>query len=157
MEGRGNSGIYIHNRYEVQVIDSFGLQFFHIDRDDKQSTKWRDVFKDHLRFAPKLDRSQLAGCLYKLHAPALNMCYPPLSWQTYDITFSAARFRAGRKTRNARITVRHNGVLIHDNVELPKGTGAGGKRKEVAREAIYLQAHDNPVRFRNIWIVENTN
>ena len=81
------------------------------------------------------------------------MCYPPLAWQTYDIEFTAPEFDEGKKVANARFTVLHNGVKIHDNVELLKGTGAGGGRKEVPREGIYIQGHGNPVRFRNIWIV----
>ena len=81
------------------------------------------------------------------------MSYPPLAWQTYEITFTAPKFEGKNKTANARITVRHNGVTIHDDVELPKGTGAGGGRREVPRECIYLQGHGNPVRFRNIWYV----
>ena len=82
------------------------------------------------------------------------MCLPPLTWQTYDIHFTASKFTGEKKTANARITVFHNGVKIHDDVELPKGTGAGGGRKEIPKGPIVLQGHGNPVRYRNICIVE---
>ena len=84
------------------------------------------------------------------------MCFPPLAWQTYDIDFTAATYdAAGKVTKNARITVRHNGVVVHNDVELPnrKTTAAP---VEVGPEPgpIYLQDHGNPVRFRNVWFVE---
>ena len=82
------------------------------------------------------------------------MCLPPLAWQTYDIWFTAARFDSeGKKTKNARITVKHNGIKIHDDVEIKNKTGAG-KKEEPTRRPIRLQDHGNPVVFRNIWIVE---
>jgi hypothetical protein len=86
--------------------------------------------------------------------PRLNMCYPPLSWQTYDIDFTAPKFGDdGKKTSNARVTIRHNGVLIHDDLEFPRETpgGTSGEIKEGG--PLYLQDHGNPVAFRNIWIV----
>ena len=82
------------------------------------------------------------------------MSFPPLTWQTYDITFTAPKFEADKKVANARNTVIHNGVKIHDDVELPKGTGAGGGKPEIAKGAIVLQGHGNPVLFRNLWIIE---
>jgi hypothetical protein len=82
------------------------------------------------------------------------MCLPPLSWQTYDITFRAARFDDdGKKTENARITILHNGYPVQSNYELTGKTGAGQQEGPDPRE-IYLQDHGNPVAFRNIWIVE---
>jgi hypothetical protein len=152
-QDRGNSGVYTFNRYETQLLDSFGLHFNHIDEGKKNSSAWKAEFKKHLGFGPQSDRTQWCGCFYKFKTPKVNMSYPPLAWQTYDITFTAPRFEGDRKTVNARITVLHNGVTIHDDVELPKGTGAGGGRREVPRECIYLQGHGNPVRFRNIWYV----
>jgi hypothetical protein len=84
----------------------------------------------------------------------VNACFPPLSWQTYDIDFEAARFDAeGKKTKNAIATVRHNGILIHDHVEIPGSTG-GGHPEKAEPGPIQLQGHGNPVFFRNIWIVE---
>ena len=127
-QGRGNSGCYLQGRFEVQVLDSFGLE----------------------------GKDNECGGIYSVRDSAVNMCFPPLSWQTYDIDFTAASYDGARKlTRNARITVKHNGVVIHDNVELPnrKTTAAP---VEVGPEPgpIYLQDHGNPVRFRNIWFVE---
>jgi hypothetical protein len=81
------------------------------------------------------------------------MCYPPLSWQTYDIDFTAAKYENGKKVKNARVTARHNGVTIHDDVELPRGTP--GRAAEGAGPApLYFQDHGNPVVYRNIWVVE---
>jgi len=81
------------------------------------------------------------------------MCFPPLAWQTYDIHFTAPRFEGKEKVKNARITTIHNGVKIHDDIELPKGTGAGGRRPEKPKSQIHLQGHGNPVSYRNIWIL----
>ena len=140
-QDRGNSGIYLQNRYETQVLDSFGLVYD------------REILSDVLSL--KSDPKQWCGCFYKFKAADTPMCFPPLTWQTYDIDFTAAKFDAeGTKTANARITVLHNGVKIHENVELPKGTGAGGNRKEVPRGPIVFQGHGNPVAYRNVWLVE---
>jgi len=125
-QGRGNSGVYIQERYEVQVLDSFGLK----------------------------GAANECGGLYRQRAPDVNMCLPPLAWQTYDIWFQAARFdEAGNKVKNARITVKHNGIKIHDDVELTSKTGAG-KKEEPFPRPIRLQDHGNPVVFRNIWMTE---
>ncbi len=136
---RGNSGIYIFGRYEVQIMDTFGLNF------DKNV--WNE---DPLETEP----DAWCGSLYKFKTPDVNMCFPPLAWQSYDITFRAPRFENGVKTENARISVTHNGVLIHDNIELLGGTGNGGKLPEIPKGTLNLQAHGNPNHFRNIWIVE---
>jgi hypothetical protein len=125
-QGRGNSGVYIQGRYEVQVLDSFGLE----------------------------GADNECGGLYKQRAPLVNMAFPPLAWQTYDIDFTAPRFdAAGKKTHNARITVRHNGVVVHNDVEITAKTGGGAPEGREARP-IKLQDHGNPVHYRNIWIVE---
>jgi hypothetical protein len=82
------------------------------------------------------------------------MCYPPLAWQTYDIDFTAAKYDdAGKKIENARATVKHNGVVIHDNVELKQGT-PGRDPEGPEKNGVFLQDHGNPVAFRNIWVVE---
>jgi hypothetical protein len=126
-QGRGNSGVYVQSRYEVQVLDSFGLP----------------------------PRDNECGGIYSISEPKLNMCFPPLSWQTYDIDFKTARFDdGGKKTANARVTIRLNGVVIHDDIELPHAT-PGRVTTETAEEApLFLQDHGNPVVFRNIWVVE---
>jgi hypothetical protein len=84
------------------------------------------------------------------------MCAPPLQWQTYDITFQAPRFGDdGEKVENARMTLLHNGVPIHEDLELPRPTGGGVSRTESPQAGVlYLQDHGNPVQYRNIWAVE---
>lgn len=77
-----------------------------------------------------------------------------MRWQTYDLDFTAPVFEGGQKIKNARITVRHNGVLIHDDVELKTGTGNGAKKKPLAKGPIFFQNHANPVVYRNVWATE---
>ena len=125
-QDRGNSGCYLLSRYEVQILDSFSE-------------------------APTFN-----GCssLYRQRPPALNMCFPALEWQTYDIAFSAPRWSAdGSKLRHARITVWHNGVKTQDDVEIENKTGAG-KPEEPSLLPIRLQDHRAPVRFRNMWVID---
>ena len=123
-QARANSGVYIQRRYEVQILDSFGLKGVHNE----------------------------CGGLYRQQEPDVNMCFPPLSWQTYDIEFTAAQWNAaGEKTANARLTVLHNGEPIHRNRELRNKTGAG-KPEGPEPLPIYLQDHGNPVQFRNVWL-----
>ena len=123
-QARGNSGVYLHGVYEVQVLDSFGL--------------------------PPADND--CGGIYKIAVPSMNMCLPPLEWQTYDITFHAPRFdAAGKKTKNARITVVHNGETIHDDLELPGLTGGAMRDTEEPTGPLKLQHHRDAVRYRNMW------
>jgi hypothetical protein len=93
------------------------------------------------------------GGIYKAAAPAVNACLPPLSWQTYDIEFTAPRFENGAKVTSARMTVRQNGILIHDDVEIPTLTPGGPQKEEQPNGPLYLQNHGNPVRYRNIWVL----
>lgn len=125
-QGRSNSGMYLQGRYEVQILDSFGLE--------------------------GLDNE--CGGIYSISRPDVNMCLPPLVWQTYDVEFTAARFdSAGNKEENAHTVIRLNGVVIHDR-ELDHGTPGGPLDSESADPGpLYLQDHGNPVRFRNIWYV----
>ncbi|MGB6220440.1 3-keto-disaccharide hydrolase [Haloferula sp.] len=137
-QDRGNSGIYIFDRYEVQILDSFGL--------DYDLSTWDG---ENLS-----DSKQWCGSFYKFKTPDVPMCLPPLTWQSYDIDFTAPKLEGGKKVSNARVTVFHNGVKIHDDLELPKGTGNGGKLAEVPEGSLQFQGHGNPVQFRNVWIEE---
>ena len=126
-QGRGNSGVYVQGRYEVQVLDSYGLE----------------------------GRNNECGGIYKVAAPRVNMCAPPLQWQTYDITFRAPRFAPdGAKIEPPRITVLHNGVLIHDGLKVPTPGGADARSALAKAGPLLLQDHGNPVRYRNVWVLE---
>lgn len=125
-QARANSGVYVLGRYEVQVLDSYGLQ----------------------------SKDNDCGGIYRVAAPLFNMCKKPERWQTYDIVFRAPRFdAAGQKKENARITVVHNGVMIHNNLEIPGPTGGAAGADETKPGPILLQDHGNLVRYRNVWAV----
>jgi len=121
---RGNSGVYIQRRYEVQILDSFGLEGIENE----------------------------AGALYRQRRADINMALPPLQWQTYDIHFRAARFKDGKRIKNARITVMQNGVAVQDDVKIATKTGAG-RAEGPDPLPIQFQDHRDQVRFRNMWIV----
>jgi hypothetical protein len=130
-QGRGNSGIILQGRYELQVLDSYINKTYY----DGQ-----------------------AGAIYKQYAPLVNACRKPGEWQTYDIIFHAPRFDAdGKLEKPGTVTVLQNGVLVQDNVEIKGNTGPAGAPKYRAhplKQSLVLQDHHNPVRFRNIWIRE---
>jgi hypothetical protein len=81
------------------------------------------------------------------------MCYPPLTWQTYDFDFTAPKYKDGKKVANAKITVKHNGVVIHPDIELKSGT-PGRQGEGPAPRPFYLQGHGDKVEYRNIWVAE---
>jgi hypothetical protein len=124
-QNRGNSGVYLQERYEIQVLDSYG--------------------------DPTLDNNE-AGAIYLQKPPDVNAARPPETWQTYDITYRAARYdSAGTKTEDARVTVVWNGVTVHDDVAITGPTG-GNIPEGPATGSIRLQDHQNAVQYRNIWV-----
>jgi hypothetical protein len=125
-EGDGNSGIYIQKRYEVQILNSAGIS--------KENYK-----------------PSYGGSIYKIKMPDQLVNKPAGEWQTYDIVFRGARFKDGKKSENARITIYQNGTLIHDDYEIPKKTGAGSPEGPEPGP-VKFQGHHNPVKFRNTWI-----
>ena len=127
-QGRGNSGVWLQERYEVQILDSYNNQTY---------------------------VNGQAGSIYKQHPPLVNACKGPGEWQSYDIIYQAPRFNEkGRLLTPARVTVLHNGVLIQNNVEIWGPTEYRGlpQYKKHGPASIRLQDHGNPVSFRNIWV-----
>jgi len=127
-QDRGNSGIYVQGRYEVQVLDSFGLAGIENE----------------------------CGSIYRIKRPEVNMCLPPLTWQTYDIDFTMPKFADdGKKISNMEITIWQNGVVVQDRAVISSKTGAGlaeGPNPLPTK----LQDHGNPVLYRNIWLIPKT-
>jgi hypothetical protein len=133
--GRGNSGVYLHGNYEVQILDSYGPQA----KNPKA-----------IHSAP----TESCGAIYGQTAPRVNACKAPGYWQSYDIEFHPPRFKEGKKVEHPRVTVLHNGVLIHDKVEIRvDGTGPLGLKGDLAQPGpVMLQYHESPVQFRNVWL-----
>lgn len=127
-QGRGNSGVFLMDRYEVQVLDSYDN--------------------------PTYSNGQAAS-IYKQHIPLVNASKGPGQWQTYDIVFMAPRFNdTGRLLKPARVTVLHNGVLVQNHVTISGPTSYVGAPNYEAHgpASIRLQDHGNPVSYRNIWL-----
>src|SRR5258708_11123420 len=123
---RGNSGVYVQGRYEVQVLDSYGLD-------------------------SKIDD---CGAIYGIAAPKVNACKAPTVWQSYDIEFTTPECKDGKKVENARMTVHQNGVKIHDNVEITKDNTTAGLAGDVCKPGpIMLQDHGSPVQYRTTWVL----
>lgn len=126
-QAKGNSGIYLADRYEVQILDS----------------------------GESAPANNLAGAIYGLHVPSVNAARPAGEWQTFDIDFAPPVFdRNGTKIVDAMMTVFYNGVVVHERASMPKPTGAAQSKPETASGPIVLQDHGSPIRFRNIWVVE---
>lgn len=127
-QARGNSGVILQGRYEIQVLDSFG----------KNPPGTGDC-----------------GAVYSQSAALVNAARPPLKWQTYDITFRAARYVDGKMTAKPRVTVFQNGILVQNNTEIQGLTAnnEGFAKIDVSTPGpIVLQDHHNTVRYRNVWI-----
>jgi hypothetical protein len=125
-QGRGNSGVYVQGRYEVQVLDSYGLQ----------------------------SKNNDCGAIYEVAAPLVNVCKAPTVWQSYDIEFTAPKFADGKKLEPARMTVYHNGVKIHDDVKINTDNTRAGLGGDASKPGpIMLQDHGNPVQYRNLWLL----
>jgi RNA polymerase sigma factor (sigma-70 family) len=131
--GRGNSGVYVHGRYEVQILDSYGPQ-------PAKGIHCKPV--------------ESCGAIFGQASPSIKVCKAPGFWQCYDIEFHPPRFQAGDRVTPARMTVYHNGALIHDEIEIPvDDTGQALPGDPSLPGPVMLQYLMSPVQFRNIWVL----
>jgi hypothetical protein len=125
-QGRGNSGVYLMGRYEIQVLDSYNNKTYYNGQ---------------------------CGAFYGHNAPLVNACRKPGEWQVYDIIFHAPKKLADGKVQPGSFTVLHNGVLIQDHIPVGGEPTTAAPLHGIAEQGpVYLQDHGNPVRFRNVWI-----
>jgi hypothetical protein len=128
-QARGNSGVYVQGRYEVQVLDSYGIE--------------KPAMGD-------------AGAIYSVEPPTVNAAKAPTVWQSYDIEFHAPKFEAGKKTEPARMTVIWNGVKVHDEAKITTDNTTSGLGGDPSKPGpLMLQDHGSPVQYRNIWLTKN--
>jgi hypothetical protein len=127
-QNKGNSGVGLQGRYEIQLLDSYG---------------WKVPGKGD------------CGAVYSQAAPLVNACKPPLQWQTMEIIYRAPRFdAAGSMTEKPRVTVIQNGLVVQDNTEIQKPTGIEGTDRDTSKPGpIVLQDHGHPLKFRNVWVL----
>ncbi len=127
-QGRGNSGVYVHGCYEIQVLDSYGIE------------------------NPSLGD---CGAVYNLIKPNMNASAPAGEWQTYDILIRAPKYDDnGIITEKAILSIIHNGLPIHNSAKLENNTPGGVYNSIVANGPLLLQDHGNPVSYRNIWLIK---
>ena len=127
-QAKANSGVFLQGRYEIQVLDSYG---------------WA---------VPGMGD---CGAIYDQFALLVNACKKAMEWQTYDVEFTNAVVKDGKKISNPRMTLKHNGVVIHKDLEIKGKTGGARRAPEGTPGPIKLQGHGNPLQFRNVWIVEH--
>jgi Domain of Unknown Function (DUF1080) len=126
-QGRGNSGVYVQGRYEVQVLDSYGIE----------------------------SKNNDCAAIYEVAAPLKNVCKAPTVWQSYDIEFTSPKFEDGKKVEPVHITVTHNGVKVHDDLKVNVDNTRAGAGGDVSKPGpILLQDHGHAVQYRNIWLVK---
>ena len=125
-QGKGNSGVYVQGRYEVQVLDSYGLKSGMGD----------------------------CGAIYSVKPPSVNACKAPTVWQSYDIDFTAPVYANGKRKEWPRMTVVHNGIKIQDDVEVTTENTTAGMGGDPSKPGpLMLQDHGHPVQYRNIWVL----